>query len=78
MAKTAPAPTNTQKPAAESAPILYVGATEEERTTNAIIFDRLTNILERFGESYTPSERNTLQFVMRERIILVEGEPAAE
>ncbi len=53
----------------EDKPVLkFKGSNEDERSVNSIIFDRLTNILERFGKDFTGTETQTIRYVMFERV----------
>lgn len=55
---------NEEKPG-----LVFKGSNEEERNMNALIFDRLSNIMERFGKDLTNSEIRTIQYVMVERTV---------
>jgi hypothetical protein len=57
--------------------IIYLGKTEEERRVQSLIYDRLQNILERFGQSFTVAEAQTIQYVQRERVAFEEIEEEA-
>ncbi len=54
--------------------LTFKGSTEEERSMNALIFDRLSNIMERFGKDLTNQEIRTIQYVMIERTVTEKDE----
>lgn len=59
-------------------PLRFIGNTEEARRIQSLVYDRLSSIMERFGQNLTTTEARTLQYVMSERIIEddSEGEPS--
>lgn len=52
----------------EKSTLKFKGNNEDERNVNSVVFDRLTNILERFGKDFTKTELQTIQYVMFERV----------
>jgi hypothetical protein len=58
-------------------PLRFVGDTEEARRIQSLVYDRLSSVMERFGQNLTTTEARTLQYVMSERILDddSEGEP---
>jgi hypothetical protein len=59
-------------------PLRFVGDSEEARRIQSLVYDRLSSIMERFGQSLTTTEARTLQYVMSERIVEddSDGEPS--
>jgi hypothetical protein len=55
-------------------PLRFIGNTEEARRIQSLVYDRLSSIMERFGQSLTVTEARTLQYVMSERIVEDESE----
>lgn len=54
---------------------IFSGETENERRINALLYDRMANIMERFGQQLTPTEQRTIQYLMMNLYAKEEGEP---